>query len=177
MKIAVYCASSNQIHEKYQQAAREFAQAACLRDYTILCGGVDLGLMKTLCDEVTAAGGNVVGVIPHFMCEKGLHSTNLTETVYVHTMADRKAYLRAEADAVVAFPGSIGTVDEFIEVLVLKKLKQFDGKVILYNYEGFWNPFIEMLNHFVKESVFDKADFDKMIIAETLDQLLEALEK
>ena len=118
-----------------------------------------------------------MGVIPHFMCERGLHSNNLTETVYVHTMADRKAYLRAEADAVVAFPGSIGTVDEFIEVLVLKKLKQFDGKVILYNYEGFWNPFIEMLNHFVKESVFDKADFDKMIIAETLDQLLEALEK
>ena len=37
MKIAVYCASSNQIHEKYQQAAREFAQASCLRDYTILC--------------------------------------------------------------------------------------------------------------------------------------------
>ena len=173
-KIAVFCSASFNIDPEYNKVAREFVRAASLCGYGIVSGGTIKGTMGEISDELASCGGYHLGVIPRFM-EQYLHP-RLSEVIWTDTMAERKTLLRKDTAAVVALPGGIGTLDEVIETFALLHLKQYDGKILLLNHKGFYEPLRQLLNHYVATGMLSEATMAMISFADTPDQLLEMLD-
>jgi uncharacterized protein (TIGR00730 family) len=173
-KIAVFCSASFEIDPKYNKVAREFVRAASLRGYGIVSGGTVKGTMGQISDELMEIGGYHRGVIPRFM--KEYLYPGLTEVIWTETMAERKTLLRDGTAAVVALPGGVGTLDEVIETVALVHLKKYDGKVLLLDHEGFYEPLKALLKHYLDTKMMPKSTYDKVIFASTSEELLDMLE-
>ena len=137
-KIAVFCSASPRIDQEYNEVAREFVRAASARGFGIVTGGTVKGTMGVISDEMKACGGYHLGVIPRFM-EQYVYP-DLSEVKWTDTMAERKTLLREGTCAVVALPGGIGTLDELIETFALIHLKQYFGKIMVLDHNGFRCP-------------------------------------
>jgi len=174
-RICIYCSSSNTLDSKYKEAAEDFAKAASLHNYTIVCGGSIRGLMGTVIDTMLRNGGSIEGVIPQFMQEIEIQHPNLKDLTIVDTMARRKELLRKDCDAVIALPGGIGTLDELFEVFTLKKLDMYPGKVMVLNIYGFFTPLISLLDHLVKENCLCSNYRKSLLIFNSIDELIEAI--
>ena len=174
-KIAVYCSASFEIDPKYNKVAREFVRAASLRGYGVVSGGTIKGTMGEISDELRLCGGYHLGVIPRFM-EQYVYP-DLSEAIWTDTMAERKSLLRKDTCAVVALPGGVGTLDEVIEVLALVHLKQYFGKIFLLNHEGFYEPLRNLLQHYVDTKMLSEATMEKVIFAQTPEEILEELSR
>lgn len=174
-KIAVYCSASFEIDPKFNKVAREFVRAASLRGYGIVTGGTVKGTMGEVSDELHACGGYHLGVIPRFM-EQYVYP-DLSEVIWTDTMSERKTLLRKDTCAVVALPGGVGTLDEVIEVLALVHLKQYFGKIFLLNYDGFYEPLRRLLQHYVDMKMMSGATMEKVVFADTPQDIIDALEK
>ena len=174
-KIAVFCSASFEIDPKYNKVAREFVRAASLRGYGVVSGGTIKGTMGEISDELRLCGGYHLGVIPRFM-EQYVYP-DLSEVIWTDTMAERKSLLRKDTCAVVALPGGVGTLDEVIEVLALVHLKQYFGKIFLLNHEGFYEPLRNLLQHYVDTKMLSEATMEKVIFAQTPEEILEELSR
>ena len=174
-KIAVFCSASFEIDPKYNKVAREFVRAASFHGYGIVSGGTVKGTMGVISDELRDCGGYHLGVIPRFM--KQYVYPDLSEVIWTDTMAERKTLLRKDTCAVVALPGGIGTLDEVIETFALVHLKQYFGKIFLLNHEGFYEPLRALLQHYVDERMLSQETMDKIGFADTVEQLIEMLQK
>ena len=174
-KIAVFCSASFEIDPKYNKVAREFVRAASLCGYGIISGGTVKGTMGEISDELASIGGYHKGVIPRFMQQYVY--PNLTEVVWTDTMAERKVLLREGTCAVVALPGGIGTLDEIMDTFACSHLKQYDGEIYLLNYEGFYEPLRNLLQHYVDEKMLSQSSMDKVKCADSTEHLLEMLQK
>ena len=174
-RVCVYCSSSNTLDDKYKEAAGDFAKAAFLHNYTIVCGGSIRGLMGIIIDTMLRNGGSIEGVIPQFMQEIEIQHPNLKNLTLVDTMSRRKELLRENCDAVVALPGGIGTLDELFEVFTLKKLDMYSGKVMVLNIYGFYDPLICLLDHLVKESCLCPNYRKSLLIFNNIEELIEAI--
>ena len=174
-KIAVFCSASFEIDPKYNKVARDFVRAASLCGYGIVSGGTIKGTMGEISDELVSAGGWHRGVIPRFM--KEYVYPELTEVIWTDTMAERKILLREGTAAVVALPGGIGTLDEIMDTFACIHLKQYDGRIFVLNHEGFYEPLRNLLQHYVDEKMLSQETMDKIGFADTVEQLLEMLQK
>ena len=174
-KIAVFCSASFEIDPKYNKVAREFVRAASLRGYGVVSGGTIKGTMGEISDELVECGGYHKGVIPRFM-EQYVYP-QLSELVWTDTMAERKTLMREGTSAVVALPGGVGTLDELIETVALVHLKKYDGKVAVLNHEGFYEPLRNLLDHYLETRMMPLSTREKVIFADTVEELLEMLEK
>lgn len=173
-KIAVFCSASFEIDPKYNKVAREFVRAASLRGYGIVSGGTVKGTMGVISEELHDCGGYHLGVIPRFM-EQYVYP-DLSEVIWTDTMAQRKTLLREGTSAVVALPGGIGTLDEVIETFALVHLKQYFGKIFLLNHEGFYEPLRQLLRHYVDTKMMTEETMSKVVFAQGVDDILDALE-
>ena len=173
-KIAVFCSASFEIDPKYNKVAREFVRAASLRGYGVVTGGTIKGTMGEISDELHTCGGYHLGVIPRFMSQYVY--PDLSELIWTDTMAERKTLLREGTSAVVALPGGVGTLDELIETVALVHLKQYSGKMAVLNHEGFYEPLKVLLDHYVATGMMPQGTRDKVLFAETAEQLLDMLE-
>ena len=174
-KIAVFCSASFEIESKYNKVAREFVRAASLRGYGVVSGGTIKGTRGEISDELVECGGYHKGVIPRFM-EQYVYP-QLSELVWTDTMAERKTLMREGTSAVVALPGGVGTLDELIETVALVHLKKYDGKVAVLNHEGFYEPLRSLLDHYLETRMMPLSTREKVIFADTVEELLEMLEK
>ena len=172
-KIAVFCSASYDIDPKYNKVAREFVRAASLRGYGIVSGGTVKGTMGEISDEIKKCGGYHLGVVPRFF--KELAHPELSEIIWTDTLSERKTLLRTDTCAAVALPGGIGTLDEIIETFTLQYLGQYDGKVCLLNYDGFYEPLLALLRHYVEEKMMPEYMLEKLVVASTPEELLSKL--
>lgn len=168
-KALFFCSASNVIDEKFNQAAREIVRAVCLRGYGIVSGGTIKGTMKVVADTAAECGAPNYGIIPRFMAQYVY--PGLTETTWTETMAERKEGMRAGTSLVVALPGGIGTLDELMETLTLAKLGKYDGKIIAFNMDGFYEPLKALLDHYVTTGMLDTASRELISFPETVEEL------
>ena len=173
-KIAVFCSASFEIDPKYNRVAREFVRAASLCGYGIITGGTVKGTMGEVAGELASIGGWHKGVIPRFM--EQLVYPDMTETVWTDTMAERKILLREGTCAVVALPGGVGTLDEVVDTLALVHLHRYDGKILLLNHDGFYEPLRVLLQHYVDEKMLPQETMSKVWFLDTPEQVIEKLE-
>lgn len=173
-KIAVFCSASSEIDPKYNKVARDFVRAASLRGYGIVTGGTVKGTMGEVADEIVKCGGWHRGVIPRFMTQWVY--PEMSETIWTDTMSERKELLREDTCGVVALPGGIGTLDELIETFALIHLKQYFGKILVLNHDGFYEPLKALLDHYVSEGMLKEETRSKIVFAADPEELLDALE-
>lgn len=169
---AVFFCSSHELSQKYIQAARKIVRAACLAGYDIVSGGTVKGLMGHVCDEASACGAEVIGVIPRFM--KGLEHPALTQCIWTDTMSQRKEAMRQGTSLAIALPGGIGTLDELAETYCLSKMGLYEGRVMAFNMEGFYEPLKAQLRHFVDTGMLYESSLSLITFPETIEEL-EAL--
>ena len=173
-KIAVFCSASFEMEPKYNKVAREFVRAASLRGYGVVSGGTVKGTMGEISSELVECGGYHKGVIPRFM-EPYVYP-QLSELVWTDTMAERKTLMREDTCAVVALPGGVGTLDELIETIALVHLKKYDGKVAVLNHDGFYNPLKQLLDHYLQTRMMPLSTREKVLFADTPEELLDMIE-
>jgi uncharacterized protein (TIGR00730 family) len=174
--IAVFCGSSEGVRPAYAEAATALGRAIATRGTTLIYGGASIGLMGRVADGALAAGGKVVGVIPEALSDKEVSHHGLTELHVVGSMHERKRMMAARADAFVALPGGLGTLEELFEVWTWAMLGYHGKPCSLLDVGGYYDRLAGFLDHAVSEG-FVREDYRRMLIVrDEADALLDALE-
>jgi uncharacterized protein (TIGR00730 family) len=174
-RVCVYCSSSNILEDKYIEAARVFAEAASLLGYCIVCGGSSMGLMGVIIDTMLKNQARVEGAIPEFMGDMEIQHPEIKNLTIVDTMSKRKDFLRENTDAVIAFPGGLGTLEELLETYTLKRLGKYDGAVIIFNQDGYYNKLLELLEHFVEKRFLKPNYRESLIVVNSVEELMNTI--
>lgn len=169
-KAVVFCSASFDIDERFNDLARDVVRILYGCGYGMVSGGTVKGTMNVIAEEARRLGMEHKGVLPVFM--KGLEYRGLTELVWTPTMSERKEAMRAGTCLAVALPGGIGTLDEVIEALTLAKLNRYPGKIVAFNFEGFYEPLKALLDHYVGTGMLDKPSRRLIYFPETLEEFL-----
>ena len=173
--ISVYCASSTQIDDAYVRAAFELGKLMAAEGYRLIYGGGQQGLMGAVARGVLSNGGEAVGVIPHFMVEEGWHHRHLTELIEVEDMSARKKLMEQLSDGCIALPGSVGTFDELMEVVALKKLGLYLKPVVVLNTCDYYAPLKALLQKTVDEHFMHPSHLDLCRFVDTPVEVIEFL--
>ncbi|MDQ3246556.1 MAG: TIGR00730 family Rossman fold protein [Pseudomonadota bacterium] len=175
-RLAVYCGSASGSSPAFADAARATAEAMTHRGVNLVYGGGRLGLMGVTADAVLARGGKVYGVIPHALVNLEVAHTGATELFTVETMHERKAKMTDLADAFLALPGGIGTLDELFEAWSWNALGYHAKPFCLLNVDGFWDGMIAFIDHATASGFLSPQRRAQLLIADTPDQALEQLD-
>lgn len=171
MRIAVFCSSSANIDPDFVKTTAKLGRWAGENGHDIVFGGCGLGLMETVAAAARQAGGRTVGVIPEVMTRSGRASDNVDVTIPCDNLSDRKELMLARADAIVALPGGIGTLDEIFTVAASATVGYHSKPVILYNMKGFWNSLTTFLDELDRQGVL-RGDWRALLpVANDLEEL------
>ncbi|MEZ5937071.1 MAG: TIGR00730 family Rossman fold protein [Hyphomonadaceae bacterium] len=162
--VTVYCGSSNEVDSAYLDLASRLGKAIAARKWRLVYGGGNVGLMGRTAEAAHEAGGEVLGVMPHFL-RKIEGVLDEVEHRLVDTMHERKQILFEEADAFVVLPGGIGTLEEAIETLSWAKLSLHRKPMAFLSENGYWAPFFHLIDHVI-DGGFAPSSF-RNLIAET----------
>ena len=149
--VCVFCASSANIDERYLADARELGNLLAQEGWRCVNGGGAVGLMGAVTDGTLDAGGEVTGVIPKFMVDNGWCYDRLMDVVVTADMHQRKQMMSNMADAVIALPGGVGTLEELLETLTWRQLGLVKVPIIILNTLGYYDPLLAMLRHAIDE--------------------------
>lgn len=149
--VCVYCGSRHGARPSYTEAARALGSAIGSRGWQLVYGGGKVGLMGEVADAVLAAGGRVVGVIPESLMQREVGHRGLTELHVVPTMHQRKQMMAERADAFIALPGGIGTLEELYEVWTWRQLGYHRQPIGLLNIDGFYDTLLAFMLQTVDE--------------------------
>ncbi len=145
LSVAVYCGSRFGDRPAYTQTARTVGRLIAEAGGSVVYGGGRVGLMGTVADSALAAGGRVVGMIPQALMDREVGHAGLSELHVVQTMHERKQLMAERADAFMALPGGIGTLEEIYEVWSWQQLGYHDKPVALLNVEGYYDALLEFM--------------------------------
>lgn len=174
--VLVYCASSNLIGPVYTRAASRLGELLAQNGITCVNGAGKEGLMGALNDALLQHGGTVKGIIPRFMSDAGWGHDELTELVVTETIHERKALMADTADAVVALPGGMGTLEELAEILTWKQLGLSHHPIILLNVDHYYDPLLAFFDKMISER-FMRDDFRRMwLVADTPEEVISLLQ-
>jgi uncharacterized protein (TIGR00730 family) len=161
--------------ESYRAAARAFGEELVRRDLTLVYGGGHVGLMGVVADTVLAKGGRAIGVIPRFLLEREVGHGALTELHVVESMHERKAKMASLADAFVALPGGIGTLEEIFEAWTWVMLGLQKKPLGLLQVGTFFDPLLAYLDRTVEEGFVTAAQRSLLKVANDPAVLLARL--
>jgi uncharacterized protein (TIGR00730 family) len=174
-RICVYCGSSGGFDPSYKTAAIELGTSLASRNIGLVYGGGNIGLMGAIADAALAAGGEVIGVIPHHLIAMEVGHRKLTSLIAVDSMHARKHRMAELADGFIAMPGGIGTAEELLEVLTWLQLDIHAKPVGLLNTNNYYDHLLRFLEH-MEQSGFLKREHRQMLIVEkSTPSLLEQL--
>jgi len=176
-RLAVYCGSSSGSDPAFAEAAAATAEAMVRAEVDLVYGGGRLGLMGLIADAVLDGGGQVFGVIPHSLVDLEVAHTGLTELLIVETMHERKARMTDLADAFLALPGGIGTLDELFEAWSWNALGYHAQPFCLLNVDGFWDGLIEFVDHATKKGFMSEQRRLQLLVANEPDEALRLLDE
>jgi hypothetical protein len=157
---------------EYRAAAEALGRALGERGLGLIYGGGRTGLMGAVADAALAAGGHVVGVIPHVLVEKEVAHHGVSELHVTSTMHTRKALMAERADAFIILPGGYGTLEEMFEVLAWQTLKLHSKPVVLLNVAGFYDKLLEFLDVCDREGML-RGNRGILLVAQTVDEALQ----
>lgn len=144
--VCVYCGSRSGDDPAFVDAARTLGRAMAAEGLRLVYGAGDRGIMGAVAEGARAAGGRLLGVIPHHLFGREAHARDDPDLIVTETMHERKTVMFVNADAVVALPGGPGTLDELFEVLTWRQLGLHEKPVILLNTAGYWDPLVGLID-------------------------------
>jgi uncharacterized protein (TIGR00730 family) len=176
-KICVYCGSGPGTDPAFVQAARDFGAILAKNGIGLVYGGGAVGIMGELADAVKKHGGQVTGIIPEFLMAREHALEQAQGLVVTRDMHERKRKMFELADAFVALPGGVGTLEEIVEQMTWAQLGRHKKPILLANIEGFWQPLCALLDH-MKALEFIRGDlsFD-LLVADKVADILPMLQQ
>ena len=174
-RVAVYAASSSQVSSEYIDAAAELGRTLAAEGIEIVYGAGKVGLMGALADAALDAGGKVTGVIPQFMVDNGWCREKLINLIVTPDMHTRKEKIVTLADATIALPGGVGTLEELMEIITWKQLGLYANPIVILNTRGYFNPLKEMLERAVEEKFMRDIHRNLWSIADTPRQAADLI--
>jgi uncharacterized protein (TIGR00730 family) len=150
--ICVFCGSGEGCNPDFKSASQTLGHLFAQNNIELIYGGGDMGLMGTIANAVQEKGGKVTGIIPEFLLKyqnENLETTGLIVTKDMHT---RKAKMYELADAFIALPGGIGTLEELVETMTWAQLGTHQKPIALLNTANFWQPFLSLIEHMKSEN-------------------------
>ena len=173
--ICVYCGSSAGSVPAFIEAARQFGRILAESRIGLVYGGGSVGLMGALADAVLEHGGAVTGVIPDFLVNREHLLLRAQEQIVTRDMHERKRTMFERADAFVALPGGIGTLEELVEQLTWAQLGRHRKPILILNIEGFWDPLCALIEH-MKALGFIREPYPvNLLVAERVNDILPKL--
>jgi uncharacterized protein (TIGR00730 family) len=177
MTICVFASSSSRIDNEYAVAATSLGTLLARASMDVVYGGGGIGLMGKLADAVIDGGGRITGVIPTFMKDEGWDHASVSEMILTVDMGERKKQMFAMADAIVALPGGVGTLEELTEAMTLKQLGIYKGPIIILNTLNFYKSLIEFLEHMVAGNFLRYEHKGMWEIADSVEDVMVLLSK
>ena len=172
----MFCASSANIDKRYLETAHELGGRLADAGWRCVNGGGAVGLMGAVTDGTLDAGGEVTGVIPKFMVDNGWCYDRLEDVVITADMHQRKQMMSDMADAIIALPGGVGTLEELLETLTWRQLGLVQVPVIILNTLGYYDALLDMLRHSIDEGFMKPSHGQLWQVATTPAEAISLLE-
>jgi uncharacterized protein (TIGR00730 family) len=177
MTICVFASSSSRIDNEYAITAANLGKQLAKANHNVVYGGGGIGLMGKLADAVVENRGRITGVIPSFMIEEGWDHSGLSEMIVTADMGERKKRMFEMADAIVALPGGVGTLEELTEAMTLKQLGLYKGPIIILNTLNFYNSLIDFLGHMVSGNFLRYEHKGMWEVAESVKEVMDIIDR
>jgi uncharacterized protein (TIGR00730 family) len=173
-RVCVYCGSSQGHDPRFVAAARRFGEILAASGTGLVFGCGSIGLMGTIARAVHDHGGEVVGVIPEFLKIQERLFTDADEIIITADMHERKRLMFERADAFVALPGGVGTLEEVVEQLTWAQLGRHKKPILIANIAGFWDPLIAAFDHMLGLGFLNGRQLG-YLVADDVEEILPAL--
>ncbi|HEY6724425.1 MAG TPA: TIGR00730 family Rossman fold protein [Polyangiaceae bacterium] len=175
LRLCVFCGSASGTDPVHSAHAVVLGQLLVERGLGLVYGGARVGLMGTLADAVLAAGGEVIGVIPEGLVEREIAHPGLDELIVTPNMHARKAAMAARADAFLALPGGLGTLEELFEVWTWAELGLHTKPCALLDQTGYYAALRSFLQHAASEGFMKPSQLNRLLVASDPEALLDRL--
>jgi uncharacterized protein (TIGR00730 family) len=173
--ITVFCSSASNVDRIYLDAADALGRAIADRGWTLVYGGNFVGSMAAVAGGARSEGGRVVGITPQFFIDRGVADHNCDELVVTADMRERKFHLEDRADAFIALPGGLGTMEELFEIIVGRQLKLHVKPIVLMNIAGFYDPLVALIEHGISGNFISPAGRDLFFVADNVRSAMNHL--
>lgn len=174
--VCVFCGASNNISKKFFDIGAEFGEVLARRGITLIYGGGDCGVMGAIANSTMKSGGHVTGVFPVSLRNIENEHQSLSEIIIVDTMHERKQGMFERSDAFIVFPGGFGTMDEMFEILTWKQLLLHDKPVVIFNYQGYWDPLIALMKNIIEQGFAKPEVATYYHVVTEIEQILDIIE-
>ena len=175
-RVCVYCASSTAIDSRYLDLAAEVGAALARRGHGVVSGGGSISAMGALARAARAGGARTVGVIPRVLVDREFADTDADELLVTDSMRERKAEMDRRADAFLALPGGLGTLEELLEVWVARTLALHTKPVVVLDPDGVFAPLRALVNSLTASGFVRPAARDALVWTTGVEQALDAVE-
>jgi len=173
--VCVYCGSSPGSDPAFAQAAKALGKALAQNGVRLVYGGGSVGMMGTLARAVLEHGGQVTGIIPEFLTGKERPKPLTDDMIVTRDMHERKRQMFEHADAFVALPGGVGTLEELVEQLTWSQLGRHKKPILVASIDGFWEPFCALLDHMEKLQFIRAGLNVNLLVADRIEDVLGKL--
>jgi uncharacterized protein (TIGR00730 family) len=173
--VCVYCGSSAGTEPAFGEAAGQFGKILAEAGVRLVYGGGSVGLMGILADAVVAHGGKATGIIPDFLTQRERPRRFGQELIVTRDMHERKSTMFDRADAFVALPGGIGTLEELVEQLTWAQLGRHRKPILIANINGYWDPLLTLVAHMREREFVPESLAVNFLVAERVEDILPIL--
>jgi len=173
--ICVYCGSGPGTNPAFVEAAQRFGQILAENDISLVYGGGSGGLMGACAEAVLDYGGYVTGIIPEFLTDREHMLMRAQERIITLDLHERKRLMFERADAFVALPGGVGTLEELVEQLTWAQLGRHKKPILIANIEKFWEPLCALLDHMAKLQFIRAGLNINLLVAERIEEVVPKL--
>lgn len=173
--VCVFCGAQNAVPKEHLDIATELGKRLASAGRSLVYGGGDCGLMGRTANAVLEAEGKVIGVFPRGLRRIEVEHKGLSKMFLVDTMHERKQIMYDHADVFVILPGGCGTLDEMFEVITWKQIGIHDKPVIIFNYNGYWDHLVALLDHMINTGFARPETRQFYTVVETFEDLLARL--
>jgi uncharacterized protein (TIGR00730 family) len=170
--ICVYCGSGPGTNPAFMEAARRFGRILAENRIRLVYGGGSAGLMGACAEAVLDHGGYVTGIIPEFLTDREHMLMRAQERIITRDLHERKRLMFERADAFVALPGGVGTLEELVEQLTWAQLGRHRKPILIANIDHFWDPLCALLDHMEKLQFIRAGLNINLLVAERIEDVL-----
>ncbi|MEQ9694099.1 TIGR00730 family Rossman fold protein [Shimia sp. SDUM112013] len=174
--ICVFCGARSGHDPAFEATATELGRLIAARDWRLVYGAGDIGIMGAVANATQAAGGETFGVIPVHLMQREVGKTDLSRFVVTENMHERKKVMFMNSDAIVVLPGGAGSLDEFFEVLTWRQLGLHEKPILLANINGYWDPLVGLVDHVIAQGFAEASIRDFIQVVPDMAALQTALE-
>lgn len=176
-KVCIFCGSRDGTNIEWASLAQTLGTELARRSWALVYGGSNTGLMGAVARGALEAGGVAIGIMPENLTNEEHVHPNLTEMHFVKSIRERKDMMTQISDAFVTIPGGIGTMEEFFELWTAKHVGDHNKPMILVNWDGYFDPLIAFISNSHQDGFITKAHLSQILIVNTIEEALFALEK